>query len=421
MKLWMEHGEERKAKGMRESHSLSLVLCQRTLIFENLLDSFDVRLALVRDEQGESHTLLSRLARSKMTTFDLLIQEYRNSRPEDYQRSVGPQDSPAPRPAQSRPEHYANLPPNTPGSTAQAIGYSPFQPVISFPPPPPLPLQQQSTTPIDPFYASYGTPWRPDESTSTIQNDTTRSLEVATPGKAGIHPSRLAILAQTGVVEQPVARSAEPSQAFDTGSNVVQEKRMIEETTKNAYGARKRRAESDASSTNMPSQGGGSNYAPTGNESVIVAIRGAAQSPPIGAPSIPGVSASPTPQAMNDDYSMVSQSVPHDMPAHVGGGGGADSFLNALNLPPNGSSPIANEIMNPSDTPMNTSDTSTVSSITVIADSEEQSKESTVQGEQDVDISASAETKTDVGGSVEEDTHMESQEEGNKGESTSTA
>jgi len=355
-----------------------------------------------------------------LTTFELLIQEYRNSRPEDYQRSVGPQDSPAPRPAQSRPEHYANLPPNTPGSTAQAIGYSPFQPVIAFPPPPPLPLLQQSSTPIDPFYASYGTPWRPDESTSIIQNDTPRSSEVTAPPKAGIHPSRLAILAQTGVVEQPIGLSAETSQALDTGSNVVQEKRMIEETTKNAYGARKRRTESDASSTNMPSQGGGSSYAPTGNESVIVAIRGAAQSPPIGAPSIPGVSASPTPQAMNGDYSMVSQSVPHDMPSQIGGGG-ADSFLNALNLPSNGSPPIVNETVNPSDTPMNPSDTSTVSSTTVIADSEEQTTEPTVQGEQDVDISASAETKTDVGGSVEEDTQMESQEEGNKGESTSTA
>lgn len=302
------------------------------------------------------------------------------------------------------------MPPGSTNSMTANIGYSPFQPVMTFPPPLPPP-QQQSATPIDPFYASYGTPWQPNEFSSTVSNDTQRSSEVATPAKAGIHPSRLAILAQTVQLEEPYSRGPEVSQAFDTGSTVVQGQQMIE----NAYGARKRRAESNASSTNMP-QGDGSNSIHSGNESVIVAIRGVAQSPPI--PSLPRVSASPTPQVTHSDYSMIPQTVRHDMPAQLGGGGGADSFLDALNLPPNASLPIPNESTNPSDT-------STVSSSTVIADTEEQSKETDTRMNQDVDVPESA-AETSVTGAgenanVEVDTQMESQEEGNKEETETTA
>jgi len=54
MKLWMEHGEERKAKGLCESSSHSFVgrkseLTPRIAIFP----SFDIRMDVGRDEQGE--------------------------------------------------------------------------------------------------------------------------------------------------------------------------------------------------------------------------------------------------------------------------------------------------------------------------------------------------------------------------------
>ncbi|GAA6010974.1 hypothetical protein JCM11491_005892 [Sporobolomyces phaffii] len=211
-KLWVEFGENRKIKGLPTSYDW----------------------------------LWSELSR-----------EYRNSHKDDYSRNLAVTESSPARPLALRVDDVL---PRRPTDTPAVLSLG-----ASFPPHVPA-----SRIEGNEIYASYGSPWRPDGPSSATApphqhnvpeysphdaSTLPSSASVIAAATAGIHPSRLAILAQNSgfVATTPSDTPWDTEMRMeDVRPTAADERRAVEETTKSAWGARRTRAESTASATATP-------------------------------------------------------------------------------------------------------------------------------------------------------------------------